>query len=100
METSSGWDSDEVQRWRRGRFDAWRTKGETFVHGAPLFHFLREDGAEERSPLMLRSWSSTRSVTQAAVDTRAGTLAFRYWGNPMPGSAPADAVHELDLLET
>lgn len=97
METSSGWDSAEVAEWRRNRFEEWLRSGETMPNGAPEFHFLREPGYEERSPLMLRSWSATRSVTQVVVDYSEQQMNFRYWNAPIPGGSPPDSDKHLEL---
>lgn len=97
MQTSSGWDTAEVTAWRSGRFKAWRDGGCPMVGHAPTFHFLLEDGAEDRSPLMRRDWSATRSITQAEVDPAAGAVVLRYWSNPEPGGGAPDTTCELEL---
>lgn len=97
MRTSSGWDTADVTAWRTNRFDAWLQSGSPMIYHAPTFHFLLEAGAEERSPLMRRAWSATRSVTQAEIDSTARKVTLRYWPNPQSGGGPADALCELDL---
>lgn len=97
MQTSSGWDTTDVTAWRSGRFKAWRDGGCPMVEDTPTFHFLLEPGAEERSPLMKRSWSATRSVTQVRVDAAGREVVMRYWGTPEPGGGMPDCICELPL---
>ncbi|MCH7960456.1 MAG: NRDE family protein [Candidatus Hydrogenedentes bacterium] len=95
IRTSSGWDSDDVTQWRNERFAAWQKDGCATVGTLPTFHLLRVTGEEERSPLMLRSWSSTRSITQARVELAKGHIELRYWGTPEPDSK--EPSHTLSL---
>ena len=97
MQTSSGWDTTDVTAWRSGRFKAWLDGGSPMVESAPTFHFLLEPGAEERSPLMKRSWSATRSVTQVSVDAESRDVVMRYWADPSPGGGSPSAVCEMEL---
>lgn len=90
--SSSGWDSREVIAWREKRFAQWRAEGELYTDTLPAFHLICEAGHEERSPLMRRSWSGTRSITQLRVDGEAGNVELRYWPDPQPEST-APAVH-------
>ena len=62
---------------------------------APGFNFYQAPGREEWSPLMIRDWSATRSVTQVAVEMAEGRVHLRYWPNPTP--APIDPAHSLEL---
>ncbi len=98
MRTSTGWDTTGVKAWRSERFNAWLDDGAPLVDHAPTFHFLSEQGAEVKSPLMRRPWSITRSVTQAEILLDSRAVLLRYWANPQPGGGPADTVSELELL--
>ena len=55
-------------------------------------------GKEEWSPLMKRDWSSTRSVTQAAVDPSKALL--HYWPSPVPAVVAPSASLRMNLLRT
>jgi Transport and Golgi organisation 2 len=98
LRSSSGWDSSEVSRWREERFDEWRVGGEEMVDHLPKFHLLQESGREDWSPLMKRSWSATRSVTQIAIDFDDLSIDLRYWPQPHPNSHHADAHLALPLI--
>jgi len=95
--SSSGWDSEPVIQWREREFDKWLDQGAPMVDTLPKFHILRREGDEEKSPLMERSWSATRSITQAAVDRGAGLAELRYWPSPTPASGPPAAVLQSPL---
>lgn len=82
--SSSGWDSRDVIRWREDKFDEWLSADCTMIDSLPSFHLLQEEGREERSPLMKRDWSATRSVTQVCVDAQ--EVHLRYWPRPLPSS--------------
>jgi hypothetical protein len=86
--SSSGWDSTEVKAWREHRFQRWLDDGEEHLDSLPSFHLIREPGHEERSPLMQRSWSATRSITQLRVDAASDEVELRYWPQPTPESGP------------
>ena len=89
LRSSSGWDSEDVRRWREQRFSAWRAAGEPRHGTLPTFHLLQEAGHEERSPLMRRAWSATRSITQARILPDAGRVELKYWFEPTPESREA-----------
>lgn len=82
LRSSSGWDSADVRRWREVRFEQWIEAGEPHFGTLPSFHVLQEPDNSERSPLMRRSWSATRSITQARVLTDSGRVELRYWPEP------------------
>lgn len=85
--SSSGWDSREVIGWREAEFARWRAQG-CKMHGtAPTFNFLQVPGQEDRSPLMKRPWSATRSVTQVRASAITGEVQLRYWPQPAPGGS-------------
>lgn len=86
LRSSSGWDSEDVRRWRERRFAEWRGDGEAKFGTLPSFHLLRDPGHEERSPLMRRAWSATRSITQARVLPASGRVELKYWSEPTPAS--------------
>lgn len=86
IRSSSGWDSEDVARWREEEFDRWLETGHKTVSGLPKFHLLQVEGEEDRSPLMRRDWSATRSVTQVLVNPAEGEVEMRYWPNPTPDS--------------
>lgn len=98
VRSSSGWDSEEVARWREKRFAQWLADGEAYVGTLPTFHLLQEDGELERSPLMRREWSATRSITQAAANLRDGRVDLRYWPDPTPQTREPEAHCSLDLV--
>ena len=95
LRSSSGWDSVEVKKWREGAFEKWRTSGEEMVDHLPKFHLIQEAGHEERSPLMKRDWSETRSVTQVELDLVMGEAVLRYWPDPHPYSEHPDTVDTM-----
>lgn len=97
LRSSSGWDSTEVKAWREELFEDWKKSGQEMVDRLPKFHLIQEDGREEWSPLMKRSWSATRSVTQVEIPSAEGELALRYWSNPHPDTLHPDVVEYLTL---
>lgn len=99
IRSSSGWDTEEVTNWRTQRFRQWRENGCDTIGSLPTFHVLRVEGEEEKSPLMLRSWSATRSITQVELDRKKRRVKMRYWGNPEPGSNSPDNLLEMSLSE-
>ena len=96
--SSSGWDSERIIRWREERFRQWLADGETMQGTLPSFNMLQVPGKEEWSPLMKRDWSSTRSVTQAAVDPSKALL--HYWPSPVPAVVAPSASLRMNLLRT
>jgi len=86
VRSSSGWDSTDVIRWREERFAAWIESGAPHFDSLPAFHLLQDPGHEERSPLMRREWSGTRSITQAHVDLAVARAELLYWPAPTPDS--------------
>ena len=97
LRSSSGWDSQEVKAWRENIFANWHKSGQEMVDHLPKFHLIQEEGKEDWSPLMKRSWSATRSVTQAEVDAKSGKVVLRYWPDPHPDSKHPDVVETLPL---
>ena len=95
--SSSGWDSERIIRWREERFQQWLADGETMQGTLPSFNVLQVPGKEEWSPLMKRDWSSTRSVTQAAVDPSKALL--HYWPDPAPNSVEPSTSLALNLVQ-
>lgn len=91
VRSSSGWDSADVTRWREERFTRWIADGAPHLDALPAFHLLQEDGHAERSPLMRREWSATRSITQARVRLPAARIDLRYWPAPTPDTREAAA---------
>jgi hypothetical protein len=77
--TSSWWRSEEVIAWRVERFERWRADGSSFINGVPSFNLLEVADQREWSPMMTRSMSLTRSLTQAEVSGDAPSLTLRYW---------------------
>lgn len=79
LRTSSSWAPVEVAAIRAAAFDAWRASGEPHDGSMPTYHLLEIEGRPDVSPLMTRSESATRSVTQAVVDLRGRTAGLRWW---------------------
>ncbi len=98
VRSSSGWDSAEVVRWREERFNRWIADGAAHIDTLPAFHLLQEAGHAERSPLMRREWSATRSITQARVHANPGRVELRYWPTPTPETRDAATHCSLRLL--
>ena len=96
--SSSGWDSADVIAWRDARFADWRTAGAPHVGPLPAFHVLQMPENKEWSPLMVREWSATRSITQVQLDFHAAHGVLRYWGSPTPSSNLPDVEHPFDLV--
>lgn len=98
IRSSSGWDSEEVRSWREDRFRRWREEGCDSVGPLPGFHILQEQDHLERSPLMRREWSATRSITQAAVSLADQRVEMLYWAEPTPDSDEPAVRLSLDLI--
>lgn len=98
LRSSSGWDSADVIRWREEHFAKWVDSGAPYLDSLPAFHLLQEPGHAERSPLMRREWSGTRSITQARVDLDRGRAELLYWSEPTPESRIPSAHASLGLL--
>ena len=96
--SSSGWDSGDVIRWRDARFREWIERGEPKSGHLPTFHILQEQGHEDRSPLMTRDWSTTRSITQVQFAPGGGELTMRYWPHPQPDSQAPETSDSLPLV--
>ena len=99
LRSSSGWDSKEVKAWREELFKDWINAGEAKIDHLPKFHLIQEEGNEEWSPLMKRTWSATRSVTQVEIDLALGEGALRYWADPHPGSQHPDTVERFAVTQ-
>jgi len=98
VRSSSGWDSAEVIRWREERFTRWIAADAPHIDALPAFHLMQEAGHTERSPLMRREWSATRSITQVRVRKAAGRADLRYWPMPTPDTREAAAHCSLRLV--
>ena len=88
MVTSSWWRTAEVVEWRREQFKSWCDEGASEVNGVPSFNLLEVPDRREWSPMMTRSFSITRSLTQAEVRRGASKLELRYWRRD--GERPVD----------
>ena len=91
MVTSSWWRSAEVVDWRRERFKSWCDEGAAEVNGVPSFNLLEVPDCREWSPMMTRSFSITRSLTQAELASGRSDLRIRYWRRD--GECPIDPTH-------
>jgi len=94
MVTSSWWRTAEVVEWRREQFKSWCDQGASEVNGVPSFNLLEVPDRREWSPMMTRSFSITRSLTQAEVRRGASTLELRYWRRD--GEAQVDPMRPTD----
>ncbi len=95
--SSSGWDSQDVTQWREDRFAQWLREGALRKGTLPDFHLIQEAGHEDRSPLMRREWSSTRSITQVRLNYRDHRVEMRYWARPTPRSEAPHATESIAL---
>ena len=100
LRSSSGWDSHTVTEWREELFEDWLTRGAEMVDHLPKFHLIQDPEREDWSPLMKRSWSATRSVTQIEIDYADGALDLRYWPDPTPDAQHADVHLSVPLIQT
>ena len=78
----------EVVEWRREQFKSWCDEGASEVNGVPSFNLLEVPDRLEWSPMMTRSFSITRSLTQTEVRRGASRLELRYWRRD--GERPVD----------
>ena len=85
--TSSSWREPEVAQARRQAFDAWLRDGAGDTEGIPLLHLLSPAGEERSAPLMTRTDSATRSITQVRVAAGTGEAWLRWWPRAL-GEAP------------
>jgi len=96
MVTSSWWRAAEVVRWRHERFTTWREEGAPEIHGVPSFNLLEVADRREWSPMMTRSFSITRSLSQAELASDRPDLRVRYWRrddeNPIDPMQPTATV--------
>ena len=95
--SSSGWDSDDITTWREEKFCHWLSDGAEMNGNLPKFHLLQEANHEDRSPLMKRDWSATRSVTQVHWPRDASSLSMRYWPDPQPETIDPHTLCTLAL---
>ena len=79
MTSSSGWNTEEVLKWRQEAFRIWIERGAKLRQGVPTYHVEREESLKEYTPLMDRPFSSTRSITQISMSNSAPAAAMRYW---------------------
>ncbi|MBX7258334.1 MAG: NRDE family protein [Candidatus Hydrogenedentes bacterium] len=100
MLTSSSWKTDEVTARRRDAFDAWRVNGAHSCGALPAFHVLQPEGEAEWSPLMERSYASTRSITQVYFDEGTTHAVMRYWPRNAvyPGGCGTPREFSVSLL--
>ena len=100
MVTSSLWRTEDVVPWRHRRFDRWVEAGASMENGVPSFNLLEEPEKREWSPFATRSFSMTRSITQAEVRPSDSLVRLRYWRRDGENAIdPGDptAVEELPL---
>ncbi|MBI2423053.1 MAG: NRDE family protein [Candidatus Hydrogenedentes bacterium] len=69
MLSSSFFNADEVLALRREAFEAWLADATPMRDGVPAFNLYQPPGGGAWAPLMERDVSSTRSITQACVET-------------------------------
>ena len=79
MVTSSWWRTDEVVAWRTEIFERWCADGSPDLSGVPTFNLLEVADQREWSPMMTRSLSMTRSMTQAEIVDGEPEVLLRYW---------------------
>jgi hypothetical protein len=77
MVSSSLWRTEDVLAFRAQRFEDWKRQGFPHIEGVPTFNVLELPGLKEWSPLMTRTVSGTRSVTQVTINE--GRAHMRYW---------------------
>jgi hypothetical protein len=100
MVTSSLWRTQDVVPWRHRRFDQWLDTGSPTTNGLPGFNLLVVPDKKEWSPFTTRSFSMTRSITQAEVKTARSSARMRYWlrdGENAIDPARPSATHTLPL---
>jgi len=76
--SSTHWNIDYVLSRREAAFQAWCESGCPFTGALPAYHLLRSDDDSTWAPLMDRGFSSTRSITQVAVQSSPPALTMRY----------------------
>ncbi len=91
MVTSSFFQSDQVVPWRHEQFRNWQDDGTEQIEGVPAFNLLEVSGRQEWSPFMTRSFSMTRSLTQAEVCANDDSVGIRYWRRD--GESPIEPAH-------
>lgn len=82
MRTSSSWNSEAVCAWRVERFEAWNAESNVPNRRVLDFHRLQEPGKKEWSPLMSRTETATRSITQLHVSFLQSRAELLYWPEP------------------
>jgi hypothetical protein len=80
--TSSSWNGDGVVPWREERFRQWVADGAIIAGELPTYHLLQPEGLADHAPLMARELTTTRSITQIALDGVGGKTICRYWPDP------------------
>lgn len=80
--SSSSWNAPVVLTWRGEQFEQWVADGAIVAGELPTYHLLQPDGLADRSPLMTRELTVTRSITQIALDGVSGKTICRYWPDP------------------
>jgi hypothetical protein len=93
--TSSFIDSSDAESWRYSSFQSWLDRGAICDFGLPRFHMQRDAGKESLSPLMERSYSVTRSITQVLADI--DMIDVRYWSEPHPKTDVAQPTSSLSF---
>lgn len=97
MLSSSAFETGEVLRWRRERYDAWLARGGVFRGHLPAIHLDRPAGMEEWAVLMDRAVSSTRSITQVETTRGGAECVMRYWPRHGDGQVSTTPERELAL---
>lgn len=95
--TSSSWRAEEVLSWREREFEKWLGRGAPSAGELPEIHLLQPSGMAEWSPLMHRSYSATRSITQIARVDEA-RIEIRYWGRPSIASVEPDCRVSMAVI--
>jgi hypothetical protein len=100
MVTSSFWRGDDVVPWRHEAFHQWLEGGPATRAGIPTFNLLEIADMREWSPFATRSFSLTRSITQAEIRANESVARLKYWRregeNPITPDRPS-ASHTLRL---
>ncbi len=82
MRTTSSWNSEAVCAWRAERFAEWKAESNAVNHRVLDFHRLQQPSKKQWSPLMSRTETSTRSITQMLLSFRNSQAELTYWPQP------------------
>lgn len=77
--SSSSWRTEEVIQYRKEAFAAWVEQGAPNAGLLPSFHIWQPPDRAEWAPLMDRTVSATRSITQTITDFTQHKTEMRYW---------------------